>query len=59
MNLEIIILSEVRKRQILYDITYMWKLKNNTNELFTNRSGLTDIENKSMVTKEESWGGTN
>ena len=59
MDLEIIILSEVRKRQILYDITYMQKLKNNTNELFTNRSGLTDIENKSMVTKEESWGGTN
>ena len=59
MNLEIIILSEVRKRQILYDITYMWKLKNNTNELFTNRNGLTDIENKFMVTKEESWGGTN
>ena len=37
----------------------MWKLKNNTNELFTNRNGLTDIENKFMVTKEESWGGTN
>ena len=32
----------------------MWKLKNNTNELFTNRNGLTDIENKFMVTKEES-----
>ena len=56
MNLEIIILSEVRKRQILYDITYMWKLKNNTNELFTNRNGLTDIENKFMVTKEDCVG---
>ena len=30
MDLEIIILSEVR--QILYDITYMCDLKNNTNE---------------------------
>ena len=40
-------------------ISHMWKLKNNTNELFTNRNGLTDIENKFMVTKEESWGGTN
>ena len=35
MDLEIIILSEVksdRKRQI-YDITYMWNLKNDTNNL--------------------------
>ena len=56
MNLEIIVLSEVRKRQILHDITYMWKLKNNTNELFANRNGLTDIENKCMVTKEEREG---
>ena len=27
MDLEIIILSEVSQRQILYDITYMWNLK--------------------------------
>ena len=33
MDLEIIILSEVRERQILYDIIYMWNLKNDTNEL--------------------------
>ena len=26
-GLEIIILSEVRQRQISYDITYMWNLK--------------------------------
>ena len=32
MDPEIIILSEVRQRQILLDITYMWNLKNNTNE---------------------------
>ena len=32
MNLENIILSEVSQRQILYDITYMWNLKNNTNK---------------------------
>ena len=32
MDLEILILNEVRERQILY-ITYMWNLKNNTNEL--------------------------
>ena len=32
MELEIIILSEVRERQIPYDITYMGNLKQNTNE---------------------------
>ena len=32
MDLEIIILSEVRERQI-YDIAYMWNLKRGTNEL--------------------------
>ena len=32
MNLEIIILSEVRQRQISNDITYMWNLKNDINE---------------------------
>ena len=24
-------LSEISQRQILYDVTYMWNLKNNTN----------------------------
>ena len=33
MDLETIILSEVRKRQISHDITYTWNLKNDTNEL--------------------------
>ena len=33
MDLEIIILSEVNQRQISYGITYMWNLKNDTNEL--------------------------
>ena len=34
MELEIIILSKSeRERQILYDITYMWNLKYDTNEL--------------------------
>ena len=32
MNLEIIILGEVNQRHILYEITYMWNLKNSTNE---------------------------
>ena len=33
MDLEIIIVSEVRERQISYDITYLWNLKNDTNLL--------------------------
>ena len=33
MDLEIITVSEVRERQISYDITYMWNLKYDTNEL--------------------------
>ena len=33
MDLEIIIISEASQRQISYDITYMWNLKNDTNEL--------------------------
>ena len=32
MQLEMIILSEVRKRQIPYDMTYMWNLKYGTKE---------------------------
>ena len=32
MELEIIILSEIRESQITYDITYMWNLKYGTNE---------------------------
>ena len=32
MDLEIIIQSEVGERQKLYDITYMWDLKHDTNE---------------------------
>ena len=27
MTLEIMILSEIRERQILYDIAYMWSLR--------------------------------
>ena len=33
MDLEIVILNSVRKRQIPYDITYMLNLKYDTNEL--------------------------
>ena len=41
MNLENVILKEVRERQISYDITYMWnvkKKKKGTMSLFTKQS---------------------
>ena len=50
-----------RKRQISYDITYMWNLKKNyTNETFREQNRFTDFENKLMVTKgERCRGGIN
>ena len=51
MDLEMIILSEVRQRQIPYDISYMWTLKYNTNEF--SYKIVTDIENKLTVTRGE------
>ena len=33
MELEIIILSEVIRERKIYDITYMWNLKNDTSEV--------------------------
>ena len=41
------------ERQILYDITDMWNLKNTTSEYNKKRSRLTDIENKLVVTSGE------
>ena len=45
-----------RERQMLYDITSMWHLENNTNQTIQNRNRLTDIENKLLVTKGEGGG---
>ena len=39
---------------MLYDITYLWNLKYNTNKYTQkNRKRLTDVDNKLMVTSEE------
>ena len=59
MDLEIIILSEIR--QISYDITYMWKmyLKNDTNEPIYERNRLTDIENRHDYERVKIEGGIN
>ena len=53
MNLEIIIANEVIERQVSYDITYMWNLKYNTDELIWK----IDLENKCMATKGKRWEG--
>ena len=54
MDLEIIILNEVRERQIPHDVTYMWNLKKMIQmNLFTK---LKQTENKRIVTEGERWG---
>ena len=60
MDIEIIILSEVRKRKIPYGITYTWNTKKIIQiNYLQNRNRLTDIENKLTVTKREREGGIN
>ena len=50
MDLEIIILSRSdRERQISCDITFMWKLKHNTNEF------IDEIETDSQTSKTNLW----
>ena len=52
MDLEIVVLSEVSQRQISYDITYMWKLKQGYKwTCGQNRNRVTDVENKLIVTE--------
>ena len=50
--------SDIEK-PILYDIIYMWNLKNKWYKwiYFQTRNRLTHIENKLMVTKRDSQGG--
>ena len=46
-----------RERQISYDIAYMWNLKKYVHLTYLqNRNGVTDVENKLMVTKGEKGG---
>ena len=40
----------------IYDITYLWNLKNNRNEFMYKTERLTDIENTLTVAKGERWG---
>ena len=57
MDLENIILSEVRERQVSY-ITFMWNLKNNINEL-TKQKQTHRHRKQSYGTKGEREGGIN
>ena len=57
MDTEIIILSEVRQRQISYFITYMWNVRdNNTNELYTKQKWTHRHRKQTYVTKGEVGG---
>ena len=55
MDLEMIILSEVRQRKI-YDIAYIGILKEGKCTYLQSRNRLTDFRNKLMVTKQEGMG---
>ena len=64
MDLEIITLSELRERQISYDITYMWNLKEKTIQmnLYTNQKQNHRHKKKKTnlwLPKGKSRGGTN
>ena len=52
-------ISEISQTEedILYDYTYMWNLKNKTNEQTENRNRVTDTENKQVVARRGCGGG--
>ena len=56
MDLAGIMLSEISQRQILYDITYMWNVKNNTNGFMCKTEVELQTKNKLMVTEGKGAG---
>ena len=56
MGLKIIILSELRQRQI-YDITYKWNLSNDTNEFTYTTEADSQTQSKNLWFWEGSMGG--
>ena len=56
MDLECIILSEISKRQILYDLIYMWNLKIKQTNAYTKNKD-SDIQNKLPVGEKEKGKG--
>ena len=57
MDLEIIILSEVRQRQISYDITYMWNLTKMIQKTLLIETNSDFKTNLMVVTAGETAGG--
>ena len=58
MQLEVIILSEVsqkEKRQIPYDIPYMWNLKYDTNEFIYKTVTESETEQTCLLPKISGW----
>ena len=56
MNPEMIMLNELVRKQILYDITYMWNLKYNTNQYIYKPK--TDSQTKRIdLYLPKGWGG--
>ena len=55
MELEFIIVSQLRGRQIPYDITYTYNLKHDTTEDIHEANRLTDTENRPVVAKNVGW----
>ena len=53
MDLEVMTLSEVRKRQILCDISYTWALRKSTKEVTYKTKKGSQTQKKIMLTKEE------
>ena len=57
MDLEIVLLSEVSQRQVLYDIAYMWDLKKMMEmNLFTKKKETLRHRKQTMLTKRERRG---
>lgn len=53
MDLENIVISEVRESQGLYDIAYMWNLRSNRNESLYKTEPDSQTENKFLLIKGE------
>ena len=52
--------KQVRQGQMPYEITYMWNLRDSTNELICKTNKLSYIKNELMVNQRGSgWGGVN
>ena len=47
------LVKSVRAKQMSYDVTYLWSLKNDTNALIYEIETFADMEKKRIVTKGE------